>query len=233
MTGPVCVIAGAGPGNGAAFARRFAREGYRTALIARSADALAGLEREIPGARACPCDLTDADQVAGTFRLIREELGPPEVLIHNASTREFADLDGTPADAFERAWRVNAFGLVLAAKEVVGDMRRLGRGSIVVIGATASWKGAAGFLAFGAAKAAQRSTAQSLARQLGPEGIHVAHVVIDAVVDMPASRRMLPDRPDTFFARPDDIAESVLFLTRQPRSAWTFELDLRPFGEAW
>lgn len=233
MTAPVCVVVGAGPGNGAAFARRFAREGYRTALIARSAGTLAELEREIPRSRAFPCDATDPDQVAAAFARIREELGPPEVLIHNASTREFADLDATTPEAFERAWRVNAYGLLLAAKEVVGDMRRLGRGAIVVIGATASWKGAAGFLAFGAAKAAQRSTAQSLARQLGPEGIHVAHVVIDAVVDMPASRRMLPDRPDEFFARPDDIAESVLFLTRQPRSAWTFELDLRPFGESW
>ncbi|MGD2083289.1 MAG: SDR family NAD(P)-dependent oxidoreductase [Chromatiales bacterium] len=233
MSEPVCVIVGAGPGNGAAFARRFSRAGYRTALLARSPETLAGLEAAITGSRGYPCDASDPGQVAATFARIRAELGPPEVLIHNASTREFADLDGTTPDAFERAWRVNALGLVLAVKEVVGGMRRLGRGSIVVIGATASWKGAAGFLAFGAAKAAQRSTAQSLARQLGPEGIHVAYAVIDAVVDMPASRRMLPDRPDAFFAQPDAIAESVLFLTRQPRTAWTFELDLRPFGESW
>ena len=112
-------------------------------------------------------------------------------------------------------------------------MRVQGKGSIIVIGATASLKGAADFVAFASAKAAQRSLTQSLARKLGPEGIHVAYVIIDAMVDMPASRAMVPDAPDSFFARPDDIAESVFFLARQPRSAWTFELDLRPFAERW
>ncbi len=233
MTQPLCVIVGAGPGNGAAFARRFARAGYQVALLARDPARLADLTTEIPGAQGYACDTADAAQVEITFGRIRTELGPTQVLIYNASTRDFGDIDRTTAEAFEHAWRVSALGCLLAARQVIPDMRQAGSGSMVIIGATASLKGAAGFVAFASAKAAQRSLAQSLARQLGPEGIHVAHVVIDAVVDMPASRAMLPDRPDDFFAQPADIAETVYLITQQQRSAWTFELDLRPFGEHW
>lgn len=233
MPDPVCVIIGAGPGNGAAFARRLAREGFGTALIARSRTTLDPLEAEIPGSRGYACDATDEDAVADTFEQIRAQLGAPTVLIYNASGRDFADIDGTTPEAFEHAWRVSAYGCLLAAKTMLPDLRARGSGSIVVIGATASLKAGADFLAFASAKAALRSLAQSLARKLDPEGIHVAHVVLDAMVDMPSARRMMPDAPDDFFARPDDIAESVWFLTRQPRSAWTFELDLRPFGERW
>jgi len=171
--------------------------------------------------------------LAHTFTRIRAELGQIAVLIYNASTRDFADLDHTSPEAFEGAWRVDAYGCLLAVREAVADLRRRGAGSILIIGATASWKGAAGFLGFCSAKAAQRSLAQSIARQLGPEGIHVAYLVIDAVVNMPYSRSMLPDKPPEFFARPDDIAESAYFIAHQPPSAWTFELDLRPFGERW
>lgn len=233
MSDPVCVIIGAGPGNGAAFARRFSRAGFRVALLARSRASLQTLEREIPGTRGYVYDATEPDVAATVLSRVRKDLGPRQILIYNASTRDFGDIDQTDSETFERAWRVNAFGCLLAVRQVMGDMRDAGRGSIVVIGATASLKGAADFVAFASAKAAQRSLAQSLARKLGPEGIHVAYVIIDAVVDMPASRKMLPDKPDEFFARADDIAEAVFFLTRQPRSAWTFELDLRPFGEHW
>ncbi|MGA7982801.1 MAG: SDR family NAD(P)-dependent oxidoreductase [Chromatiaceae bacterium] len=233
MSVPVCVIVGTGPGNGSAFARQFSRAGYHVALLARAKETLAAMEAEIAGARGYVCDAADADAVKAVFAHIREELGPPEVLIYNASTREFGDIDHTDQAAFESAWRVNAYGCLAAVKAVLPDMRRAGQGSILMIGATASLKGAADFVAFASAKAAQRSLAQSLARKLGPEGIHVAYVIIDAVVDMPTSRRMLPDKPKDFFAQPDDIAASVFFLTRQPRSAWTFELDLRPFGERW
>lgn len=233
MKVPVCVIVGAGPGNGAAFARHFSRAGYKVALLARGQDGLDTLTREIAGTRAYAYDATDPADASRVFARIQEELGPPQTLIYNASTREFGDIDATTPDTFERAWRVNAYGCLLAAQQVIPAMRAGGSGSIIVIGATASLKGAAGFVAFASAKAAQRSLAQSLARRLGPEGIHVAYVIIDAMVDMPASRVMVPNAPDSFFARPDDIAESVYFLSRQPRSAWTFELDLRPFGESW
>lgn len=233
VTVPVCVIVGAGPGNGGAFAQRFSRGGYRVGLIGRRADPLSQLEYRAPGARSYVADATDAEALSAAFERIREELGPPSVLIYNASTRDFAGFDQTTPEDLESAWRVNTLGCLLAAREVVPDMRREGQGTLIVIGATASLKGAAGFLAFCSAKAAQRSLAQSLARELGSEGLHVAYVIIDAVIDMPASRAMFPDRRDDFFAKPEAIAESVYFLSQQPRSAWTFELDLRPFGERW
>jgi NAD(P)-dependent dehydrogenase (short-subunit alcohol dehydrogenase family) len=233
MSRPVCVIVGAGPGNGAAFARRFAREGYAAALLARDIESLRTLEQEIDGAKAYSYDATRESDARETFAEIARELGPVEVLIYNASSREFADIAHTSPEMFERAWRVTTLGCFLALKSVIPDMQSARRGTIIIIGATASWSGNAGFVAFAAAKAAQRSLVQSVARDLGPAGVHVAHVVIDAVVDSPRTRQMMPDKDDDFFARSEDIAESVFFLTRQPRSAWTFELDLRPFGERW
>lgn len=233
MSKPVCVIIGAGAGNGAAFARRFAREGYATALLARSAEPLQELEDEIEASRAYPCDATRQEEIRAVFTRIEQELGPVQVLIYNASSREFADLDHTSPESFERAWAITTLGCFLAIKEIGPRMREAGRGSIIVIGATASLTGNAGFLAFASAKAAQRSLAQSVARDLGPAGVHVAYVVIDAVIDSPRARQTLTDANDDFFARSDDIAETVYFLARQPRSAWTFELDLRPFKERW
>jgi NAD(P)-dependent dehydrogenase (short-subunit alcohol dehydrogenase family) len=233
MTVPVCVIVGAGPGNGAAFARQFSRAGYRVALLARGREGLDAITAEIAGSRAYAYDATNPEDADRVFTAIRQDLGDPAVLIYNASTRDFANLDATTPDAFERAWRVNSYGCLLAAQQVVPAMRAAGEGSIIIIGATASLKGGADFVAFASAKAAQRSLAQSLARQLGPDGIHCAYVIIDAVVDLPSTRARMPDTPDSFFAKPDDIAESVYFLARQPKSAWTFELDLRPFGEHW
>lgn len=233
MSVPVCVIVGAGLGNGAAMARQYSRAGYHVALLARSRQRLENLERDISGTTGYSYDAGDPVAAVEVFDRIRSELGTPSVLIYNASTREFGDVDHTSAESFEHAWRVNAYGCLLAVQQALPQMRAAGGGSIVIIGATASLKGSGDFVAFASAKAAQRSLAQSLARDLGPEGIHVSYVIIDAVVDMPVSRGMFPDKPDEFFARPDDIAESVFFLTRQPRSAWTFELDLKPFGERW
>jgi NAD(P)-dependent dehydrogenase (short-subunit alcohol dehydrogenase family) len=233
MSKPVCVIIGAGPGNGAAFARRFAQNGYATALLARNAEGLQELEDEIEASRAYACDATRQDDLGAVFARIEQELGPLDVLIYNASSREFADLEHTSAEAFERAWTVTTLGCFLAIKEVAPRMCDAGHGSIIIIGATASLTGNAGFVAFASAKAAQRSLAQSIARDLGPAGIHVAYVVIDAMIDSPRARQMVPDADDEFFARSDDIAETVFYLAHQPRSAWTFELDLRPFKERW
>jgi NAD(P)-dependent dehydrogenase (short-subunit alcohol dehydrogenase family) len=233
MSKPVCVIVGVGPGNGAAFARKFTANGYRVVLLARNERSFQDLQKNLEGARGYVCDAADAQSVAETFSRIAEELGPIEVLIYNASSRDFASIDGTTPEAFERAWRVTTFGCLLAIQNVLPAMRSAQRGNIVIIGATASWKGAAGFVAFAAAKAAQRSLAQSVARHVGPEGIHVSYVIVDGIIDLPQTRQAMPDQLDEFFMRPEDIAESVFFLTRQPRSAWTFELDIRPFGETW
>lgn len=233
MASGVCVITGVGPGNGAALSRRFASAGYRVAMLARSADRLRDLEKQISGARGYAVDVTEAAAVGETFARIRGELGPVDVLLHNAGSGVFGDFLQTPPEMFEESWRVNALALVLCGQEAARDMRKAGRGAIVVTGATASLRGGANFAAFAAAKAAQRSLAQSMARLLGPAGVHVAYVVVDGVIDIPRTRELFPDRGDEFFLKPEAIAETVYHLAHQDRSAWSFEVDVRPFGEKW
>ena len=229
----VCVVTGVGPGTGAAVVRRFAAGGYRVAMLARSADALARLATEIDGATAYPTDVTDPDAVADTITRVGRELGAPAVLVHNAGNAVFGGVMDVSPEAMESAWRVNTFGLYLCTRAVVPAMRAAGRGVILVTGATAALRGGAAFAAFASAKAAQRILAESMARQLGPEGIHVAYVVVDGVIDMPTTRAFFADRPDEFFLAPAAIAETYFHVAHQDRSAWTFQVDLRPFGERW
>jgi len=233
MSKPVCVIVGVGPGNGAAFGRKFASEGYDVALLARNQDYLKGLEERIPGSRGFVFDVTDVEGASRVFERIKAEMGPVDVLVYNAGSGQFGSVDDTTPEAFEGSWRVNALGCLVCAKQVIPDMREAKAGNIIVIGATASLRGGANFAAFASAKAAQRSLAQSMSRHLGPDHIHVSYVIIDGVIDLERTRKMIPDKPDEYFLQPDNIAESVFFLTRQPPSAWTLELDLRPFGEKW
>ncbi|HVZ87294.1 MAG TPA: SDR family NAD(P)-dependent oxidoreductase [Polyangia bacterium] len=233
MSKPVCVVVGVGPGNGAALARRFHGAGYAVALLARSTGLTTELARELEGARAYACDVGDEASVAGAFSAIASDMGPVEVLLYNAGTGVWGTIEDVSADAFTQAWRVNALGSFLASKQVIPEMKKAGRGSIVFIGATASKRGNVKTAAFAPAKAAQRSLAESMARHLGPAGVHVAVIVVDGVVDLPRTRQMMPGKPDTFFIKPDDVAESALLLARQPRSTWTFELEVRPFGESW
>ncbi|UCH53257.1 MAG: SDR family NAD(P)-dependent oxidoreductase [Pseudomonadota bacterium] len=233
MAKPTCVVVGVGPGNGAAFARRFGREGFRVALLARNLDYLQTLAAEIPDSRAYAYDVADTASAPQIFRQIKADLGPVEVLIYNAGAGKFAPIDNASPQDFESAWRVNALGCAVACQQVIPDMRAAKRGHIVIIGATASVKSGAHSAPFASAKAAQRGLAQSMARHLGPDGIHVAYVILDGVVNLARTRQAMPDKPDEFFMQSSDIAESVFFLTRQPRSAWSFEIDLRPFGERW
>lgn len=233
MADKICAITGVGPGTGAALVRRFAAGGYRVAMLARSAKRLTELERALPGVRGYATDVGDAGSVTATFGRIRSELGRVDVLLHNAGSGVFTSFEQTTPDLFEAAWRVNALGLLLCGQAVVPDMVAAKAGTIVVTGATAALRGGANFAAFAPAKAAQRSLAQSMARSLGPQGIHVGYVIVDGVIDIPNTRAMLPDRADDFFLRPDAIAETVWHLAHQDRSAWTFELDVRPFGERW
>ncbi len=233
MSKPVCAVVGVGPGNGASFARKFASEGYAVALLARNKDTLKELEEQIPGSKAFVYDVTAAEKAGETFERIKAEMGPVEVLVYNAGSGMFGSIDDTTPEAFESSWRVNALGCLACAKQVLPDMRKAKGGNIIVIGATASLRGGANFAAFASAKAAQRSLVQSMARHLGSDRIHVSYVIIDGVIDLERTRQMMPDKPDEYFLQPDHIAESVFLLTRQPPSAWTFELDLRPFGENW
>ncbi len=229
----VCAIVGIGPGNGLALVRRFTREGYQVAMLSRDTDRLEVLEGECPGAYAYRYDATDGKRAGEIFDHIRETLGPVSVLLYNAGAGVFKSAEETTLQEFEDTWRVNCYGLLATAQAVLSQLREHDQASLIVTGASAALRGRAGTAPFASAKAAQRSLAQSLARQLGPENIHVAYVVIDGVIDLPRTRKAMPDKPDDFFLDADAIAESIWFLTRQQRSAWTFELDVRPFGESW
>jgi NAD(P)-dependent dehydrogenase (short-subunit alcohol dehydrogenase family) len=233
MSSPVCVITGVGPGNGAAFTRKFAEAGYRVAMLARDAERLHKLEAEIPNTRGFPTDVGDASAVHETFARVRAQLGAVSVLIHNAGSGMFGPFMNATPDELELSWRTNALALLLCGQEAATDMLAAGAGNIVVIGATASLRGGANFAAFASAKAAQRSLAQSMARGLGAQGVHVSYIIVDGVIDIPNTRGLFPDRPDDFFLQPSAIADTVFHVVQQPRSAWTFEVDVRPFGEKW
>lgn len=233
MSKPVCVIVGVGPGNGAAFARKFSASGYQVALLARNMQYLNELAAELGDAHAYTCDVTDVDQIIEAFTAIKADMGPVDVLIYNAGSGLFVTIDETTVEDFERAWRINTLGLLVATQQVLPDMRAAGRGNIIVTGATASLRGNIQTAPFAPAKAAQRSLAQSIAKYAGPEGIHVAYVILDGGVDLPHTRERMPDLPDDGLLKPDDIADAYFFLSQQSRSAWTFELDLRPYVEKW
>jgi NAD(P)-dependent dehydrogenase (short-subunit alcohol dehydrogenase family) len=231
---PVAVVVGVGPGTGAALARRFAKE-YRVVLVARSADYLKTLAGEIRAdggeVLEAPADVANSREIAGTFAAIREKLTDPEVLLYNAGSGTWGTIVDISAEQYEAAWRVNAFGAFLCAKEVAPAMIERGRGVMLFTGATAGVKAGARSISFGPAKFAMRGLAQSLARDLGPRGIHVAWINIDGGIDIPRVRRGNPNFKNEDLLKPDAIAETYWHLAHQDRSAWTMELELRPFKE--
>jgi NAD(P)-dependent dehydrogenase (short-subunit alcohol dehydrogenase family) len=226
MSKPVCAVCGIGPKNGASFARRFSKEGYAVALLSRSTDYSEKLASELGDAKAYACDVTDEAAVEKAFAAVKSDLGDVDVLVFNAGSGTWGNIEDLDAAAFEKSWRVNALGCFLTAKRVIPAMIDRGAGNIVVVGATASLRGKPFTTAFAPAKAAQRSLAQAMARHLGPKGIHVSLMIIDGMIDKPSG-----DEIKTL--DPDDIAEAAFQLTRQNKSAWTFELDLRPHSESW
>jgi NAD(P)-dependent dehydrogenase (short-subunit alcohol dehydrogenase family) len=222
------LIVGAGQGLSAALARLFSREGMRVALAARNPDRLAALCKET-GAHAFSCDATDAGQVQQLYADVEKAVGEPDVVIYNASGRvrgPVADLE--PADV-ERALAVTAFGGFLVAQQAARRMLTKKRGAILFTGASASVKGYPRSAAFAMGKFALRGLAQSMARELAPQGIHVAHFVIDGGIAR-AGRAPASDQPDSLLD-PDAIASNYLHVLRQPRSAWTWEVELRPWVE--
>ena len=233
MHPPVCAIVGVGPGNGAAFARRFSGAGYRIALIARSSDTTQALAQTLPGSRAYACDITDQGSVQRVFEAIQNEMGEIDTLLYNAGAGIWRNVEEISAEDFEQSWRVNALGSFLAARQVIPAMKRNGRGTMIFIGATASRRGNILTAAFAPAKAAQKSLVESMARYLGPSGIHVALLILDGVVDTPATRNVFPDKPDAFFMQPEDIAEVAYSTAIQKPSAWSSEVEIRPDGEKW
>lgn len=233
MSDPVCLISGVGPGTGAALARRFASGGYRVAMLARDGDRLRALESEIEGARAYVCDVSDPEAVRVTVATVRGDLGAPTVLVHNAVGGAFGDFLEVEPEQLRANFEVNVMGLLYLARALAPAMIEAGRGAIMVTGNTAARRGMPRFAGFAPTKAGQRILAESMARSLGPQGVHVAYFVIDAVIDLEWTRRRMPDQPDDFFIKPEAIAENVWYVAHQDPSAWSFEVELRPYGERW
>ena len=229
------VVTGVGSGLGASLVRKLVKEGYRVGMLARSSGYLRSLEQELNAKEivtiGVSTDISDRFQVQRSFQQIRETFGPIDLLINhagNAAWKEFMAL--TPED-FEQSWRVCAYGGFLCAQEAVTDMMRLKHGTILFSGATSSIRGRKGALAFSSAKFAVRGLADSLARELWPQNIHVAHVIIDGAIDTPNLREQEPPTSTDPLLNPDEMAEAYWSLIKQPKSAWSLELDLRPFNE--
>jgi short-subunit dehydrogenase len=229
MSRPLALVTGVGPGTGAAVVRRFAAGGYRVAMLARDAARLAKLEREIEGSMAVPCDVADPTALEQALAT----LPTPEVVVHNAVGGAFGTFDEIDPDLLQRNFEVNAMALLHLARLTTPAMVAAGEGSLIVTGNTSALRGKAWFAGFAPTKAAQRILAESLARDLGPKGVHVAYLVIDAVIDVPWQRERLPDKPDDFFISPASIANEVFHLAHQPRDAWSFLAEVRPFHEPW
>ena len=222
------LIVGAGSGLSAALARTLTRAGLKIALVARTTDDLAALQRET-GAQTFACDAAKASEVEKLFAALDQNFGAPDVVIYNASARARGPLvDLVPAEV-EQALAVSAFGAFLVAQQAARRMLRNNRGVIVFTGASASVKGYPQSAPFAMGKFALRGLAQSMARELAPQGIHVAHVVVDGGIRSP-SRLDPPDKPASFLD-PDAIATTYLQLIQQPRSAWAWEIELRPWME--
>jgi NAD(P)-dependent dehydrogenase (short-subunit alcohol dehydrogenase family) len=226
------VIAGVGPGLGESLARKFAREGCDVGLLARSEEYVDDLADDLPDhgdGIGVQTDISDPPQVETAFDAVRDALGPVDILVNHASAGSWKGLMDASLAEFERAFAINGRGAFLCSREAVGDMLAGDGGTVIFTGATSAVRGRGGAIGFSAAKFAARGMAEDMARELGPEGIHVAHVVVDGQI-LPADGRA-PDRDRESYLDPDEIAESYWHLVEQDRSAWTLELDLRPHVE--
>lgn len=232
------VIAGVGPGLGASLAHRFAEEGLAVGLLARSEASLESLADDLRAAHdaavaAVPTDVAEAEQVDRAFDVVHDELGPVDVLVNHASGGAWQGVRDVSPEAFERALRVGPLGGLLCSKRAVEDMLAGDGGTVIFTGATSAVRGRGGAAGFSAAKFAVRGLAESMARELGPEGIHVAHVVLDGRILTPGARARHPDRDEATFLDPAAIADTYWHLIEQDRSAWTLELDVRPHVESF
>jgi NAD(P)-dependent dehydrogenase (short-subunit alcohol dehydrogenase family) len=243
MAKGACLIIGAGDDTGAALARAFAAEGQAVCLVRRPrhSEALEALAEEIRAsggeAHALPADAREEEEMVALVERIESEIAPLEVAIFNIGANVRFGITDTTARVYRKVWEMAAFAGFLVGREAAARMVPRGRGTILFTGATASARGGAGYSAFAGAKFALRALAQSMARELGPKNIHVAHVVVDGAIDSNFIRENLPDvdarREEDAILNPDAIAANYVMLHKQPRSAWTHELDLRPWKETW
>ncbi|WP_295685920.1 SDR family NAD(P)-dependent oxidoreductase, partial [uncultured Nevskia sp.] len=226
MSKPVALITGVGPGTGAALSRRFSKGGYRVAMLARDEARLKLLESEIEDSKAFVCDVTDVEQIDATLAAVRQSFGNPSVFIHNAVGGTFGNfLDIDPAE-LERNFQINTMALLHLARRLAPPMIAAGQGVILATGNTSAFRGKANFAGFAPSKAAQRVLAEAIAREVGPKGVHVAYLTIDAVIDLAWTRKAFPGRPDDFFIKPAAIADEAWHLAHQDRSAWTFNAEI-------
>ena len=233
------ILLGAGDAIGGEVSKRFAREGFTACIARRSAEKLEPLVKEIQAdggkARAFGVDATQEDQVKDVFRVVEEEVGPIEVCVFNVgSMTKLGPINEISSDDFRKTWEASCLAGFLTGREAALYMKKRGRGTILFTGATASMRGGSGFSAFAAAKFGLRALSQSMARELGPQGIHVAHVIIDGIVDTQSFQKAesyTKKKAEDRILNPADIAETYWHLHAQRRSAWTQELDLRPWTE--
>ena len=230
---PFAIVTGVGPGTGAAIVREYAANGYKVAMIARNADRLDALKQEIPESLACPCDVTDTSALQTLIAELIAAQGAPDAVIHNAVGGAFGDFLDIDPKVLENNFQVNTMALLHLARAVAPAMIKAGHGSLIGTGNTAAYRGKAAFAGFAPSKAAQRILLESMARRLGPDGIHVAYVAIDAVIDLEWTRKRWVDAADDFFCKPADIASEVYRVANQPKSAWSFDISIRPHGETW
>lgn len=237
----VALIIGAGEATGGAIARRFAREGFIVCATRRTKEKLAPLVAQIEAeggvAHAFGVDAREEDQMVEFVEMIERDIGPIEVAVYNIGGNVRFGITETTSRVYFKVWQMSCFGGFLLGREAAKVMRPRGHGTILFTGATASVRGGSGYAAFASAKAALRALSQSMARELGPEGIHVAHAIIDGAIDTPWIRDNFPERyalkEQDGILDPDAIAENYWQLHMQPRSAWTQELDMRPWMESW
>jgi NAD(P)-dependent dehydrogenase (short-subunit alcohol dehydrogenase family) len=235
------LIVGAGDALGAAITHRFARAGLVAVPCRRKTEKLQRLVDDIAQAgfpvRGMPCDARDEDQVVALFDRIEAEIGPVEVAVFNAGAQHNADIVDVTARIYRQLWESATFGGFLVGREAARRMVPRGRGTIIFTGATASMRAGPGFAAFAGAKFALRALSQSMAKELGPKGVHVAHVIIDGMIESAAVRDRFPERtaalPEDGMLDPDSIAEAYFQIHAQQRSAWSWEIDLRPWAEKW
>jgi len=231
MKKEICVITGVGPGTGSALVRKFS-ERYRVVMIARNEQRLEELAQEVPGVIPFICDVADEDALQSTLAKIAA-LGAPRVVLHNAVGGGAGDVLALAPKLLQRNFQINTMALLHLIQAFAPGMVEAGEGAILATGNTAAYRGRTNFASFAPTKAAQRILLESAARLLGPQGVHVAYVAIDAAIDVPWTRKALPDHPDDFFANPADIASECFHIAHQPRSTWTFDAVIRPFGENW
>ncbi|MFZ6646534.1 SDR family NAD(P)-dependent oxidoreductase [Undibacterium sp. TJN25] len=233
MSNKLALVTGVGPGTGLSIVKRLVHGGYDVAMIARSDERLRDFQKSIPGASAWAVDVTDADQFAITLDQIHGQLGAPELVIHNAVGGVFGNFLTIDPAVLQRNFQTNVMAFLQLARHVSPAMIEAGKGAIIASGNTSALRGKSNFAGFAPTKAAQRILAESMARELGPKGIHVAYLVIDAVIDLDWTRKMRPDAPDDFFIKPEDIAEEIWHLAHQPKGAWSFNAEIRPSKETW